>query len=278
MWKRSGGGWTTSAGNDAAALRGRRGFSLVELVVAIGIIVILMGLLLPAVMRARKAGRDTVCLSNLRQIGNFLQIYADANDDNLPIGTLNVAPHAAWRQDWSSFIWAMRAPGPAMGPLLLNGTLHRDNAKVLYCPMERRDPVTWDVAERSYPYRGQDVTADHIRISYAVRPVEKVWVVTPVPPGPPGTAYPRPMAKLVNFKQKVLVAEPFGRGPYGHGTDAAPRVHALYGDGAAVSLAVPDGWVRAAGGAFEDVPTPYPSPEPKLGVLPGFEEMDRMRH
>ncbi|MFN3963478.1 MAG: prepilin-type N-terminal cleavage/methylation domain-containing protein, partial [Fimbriimonadaceae bacterium] len=60
----------------------RRGFTLIELLVVIAIIAILAAILFPVFARAKEAAKKTSDLSNIKQIGLALQIYAADWDDN----------------------------------------------------------------------------------------------------------------------------------------------------------------------------------------------------
>src|SRR5687768_13619826 len=56
--------------------RGRAAFTLVELLVVIGIIAVMIGILLPTLNRAREAARSSKCLNNMRQITTAAMMFA----------------------------------------------------------------------------------------------------------------------------------------------------------------------------------------------------------
>lgn len=86
-------GMVTRSGNHTTPrARFERGFSLVDLLVSISVMVILMAILMPAVRMAHESARRVRCLSNVHQIGISLGVYTDDHNSYLPPARFDEEP------------------------------------------------------------------------------------------------------------------------------------------------------------------------------------------
>ena len=73
-------------GGDGSNQKNKGGFTLIELLVVIAVIAVLVSMLLPALQGARAQAKKVVCGTQLKQVGTIWLMYADENNDVLPIG------------------------------------------------------------------------------------------------------------------------------------------------------------------------------------------------
>jgi prepilin-type N-terminal cleavage/methylation domain-containing protein/prepilin-type processing-associated H-X9-DG protein len=75
---------TLSSASPSTIGKPQRGFTLVELLVVIGIIALLISILLPSLNKAREAGRSVKCMSNLRQLSQATMMFANDHKFKMP--------------------------------------------------------------------------------------------------------------------------------------------------------------------------------------------------
>jgi prepilin-type N-terminal cleavage/methylation domain-containing protein len=207
-------------------MKNRHAFTLVELLVVIGIIALLVGILLPTLGRAREAAARTQCLSNLRELSNALRIYGTENRDACPIGGIKAAPGSGnagtnppMQYAFTYTVYWVGSSGSGVGGLgflAYSGLLK--SGKTFYCPSETYPQFMYNTyPDNVWPFDSKGVvqfpsgfSPQNVRLGYMCRPVA---AYTPVQPGftvvpiltdPP---YPRAFPRFSRLKNLPIIAD-----------------------------------------------------------------------
>jgi prepilin-type N-terminal cleavage/methylation domain-containing protein/prepilin-type processing-associated H-X9-DG protein len=137
-----------------------RGFTLIELLVVVAIIAVLIAFLLPVLSNARNAAKTVVCMSNLRQLGVYGQLYQQEWNDYICPGINNPPCWAA----------LLKVPGFYVSPLP-EGQQRGTVPDVLQCPAKNKNT---NFGTYGYNIRcGGETT-------YTLEPIQKYYKISDV--------------------------------------------------------------------------------------------------
>ncbi|USN99947.1 MAG: DUF1559 domain-containing protein [Phycisphaeraceae bacterium] len=114
---------------------GRRGFTLIDLLVSIAVIAVLIAIALPSLKLVHDTSRRVVCASNLRQVGLGIHMYATENNSELPYSSYT---HGDWGTDPMVIRMVADVRGEyaswwdGLGVLYEQGYL--SDGRIFYCP------------------------------------------------------------------------------------------------------------------------------------------------
>jgi prepilin-type N-terminal cleavage/methylation domain-containing protein/prepilin-type processing-associated H-X9-DG protein len=154
----------------------RRAFTLIELLVVVAVIAILASLFLPALAKAKATARNAVCIGNLKQWAQAMQLYVTDNNDYLPPegtgNTLNqqtgwyvALPKQLGIASYFEMAWHTNSAAPISPSIFIcPANTNRSNGNNLfhYCMNEHID----ETGDKDHP----------VRFSSVPQPTQVVWL------------------------------------------------------------------------------------------------------
>jgi prepilin-type N-terminal cleavage/methylation domain-containing protein/prepilin-type processing-associated H-X9-DG protein len=126
--------------------RGRSGFTLIELLVVIAVIAVLAAILFPVFTHAREKARQTLCLSNLKQLGAATALYMQDWDETLPASPQKLARRFEEPKAHPSFLRDLLPYVKTMAVFVCPSSHALDSGATSHCegPSCTVDPATFD--------------------------------------------------------------------------------------------------------------------------------------
>lgn len=175
-----------------------RAFTLIELLVVISIVSLLIAILLPALGKARDAARKISCLSQLKQTGTLVHIYANDNDDWYKTSVDNYGPDESTTKFSSLTVM--------LYPTYVN---RRMAMKLFLCPNDNFD-IQFNITHNAFR-----------RVSYGGRWTQYIQNREPH----------QPFLKLTDYSSKAIFADYFQWTRINHGQAGNVQLNFIRGDG-----------------------------------------------